>query len=194
MKTIALAFSTLVLSTTMALAAGSSGTSTGNAPAAAPATPAPKNSPLALHCKSGQVVKTMKMKGKSKKMCAKVTGSLVPDDDLYHQGWVLAKAGEYDWAIEVLSSVQNQNNPDVLNMLGYSNRKAGRTELGISYYAKALELKPDFTLAREYLGEGYVAAGKIDLAKVQLDEIKKICGTTCEEYKDLSAVIDKSAI
>ncbi len=194
MKTIALALSALALSTTMAFAAGSAGTAVGSAPAAGTPPPAAKNSPLALHCKKGEVVKTMKSHGKSKKMCVKVHGSLVPDDDLYHQGYVLAKAGEYDWAIEVLSSVQNQDNPDVLNMLGYSNRKAGRTELGISYYAKALELKPDFTLAREYLGEGYVAAGKIDLAKAQLDEIKKICGTTCAEYKDLSEAIDKSGI
>jgi tetratricopeptide (TPR) repeat protein len=187
MKTTILAFSALLLSSSLAFAAGSSGTGNGNTPTA---TPAPKNSPLALRCKKGEVVKTVK----SKKTCVKIHGSLVPDDDLYHQGYVLAKAGEYDWAIEVLSSVKNQNNPDVLNMLGYSNRKAGRTDLGISFYAKALELRPDFTLAREYLGEGYVAAGKIDLAKAQLEEIKKICGTTCEEYKDLSEAIDKSHI
>jgi hypothetical protein len=44
-------------------------------------------------------------------------------------------------------------------------------------------------LAREYLGEGYVAAGKLDLAKVELNEIEKRCGTTCEEYQDLNKAI-----
>ncbi|MGH8497555.1 MAG: hypothetical protein ACREEM_10475 [Blastocatellia bacterium] len=44
-------------------------------------------------------------------------------------------------------------------------------------------------LAREYLGEGYVAAGHIDLAKIELSEIEKRCGITCEEYKDLSKAI-----
>ena len=34
--------------------------------------------------------------------------------------WIMAKAGEYDWAFEVLPAVKDQNNPDVLNMLGYS--------------------------------------------------------------------------
>ncbi len=191
MKPFILACAVICLTSSLALSAGSS--STPAAPdTAKPAAPAATdNSPLSAHCKKGEVVKTVTKNGAATKTCVKVQGSLVPDDDLYHQGWVLAKAGEYDWAIEVLSSVQNPDNADVLNMLGYSNRKAGRLELGIAYYARALELKPDFTLAREYLGEGFVAAGKIDQAKVQLEEIRKRCGTSCEEYKDLSEAIDK---
>ena len=161
----------------------------GTAPTVAPA---PPKAPAAMmaHCAKGQVA--MKKHGKMK--CVVAKAELVPDTELYSQGWQLAKAGEYDWAIEVLSAVKDQNNPDVLNMLGYSNRKAGRIELGISYYDQALKLKPDFVRAREYLGEGYVAAGKLDLAKFQLGEIQKICGTTCEEYKDLSGAIDASTL
>jgi tetratricopeptide (TPR) repeat protein len=77
-----------------------------------------------------------------------------------------------------------------LNYTGYSHRKAGRLETGITYYRKALAINPDFVLAREYLGEGYVAAGRIDLAKVELAEIGKRCGVACEEYKDLSKAIE----
>ena len=174
------------LTTGLAVAAGGTGNT-----APAPAAPAAK-APAAMmsHCKKGQV--SMKKHGKMK--CVMAKADLLPDSELYTQGWQLAKAGEYDWAIEVLSAVKDQNNPDVLNMLGYSNRKAGRIELGISYYAKALTLKPDFVRAREYLGEGYVAAGKLDLAKFQLGEIEKICGTTCEEYEDLSKVINASPL
>ena len=176
------------LTASFAFAAGGSG-NTGAAAAAAP--PAPK-APAAMmaHCAKGQVA--MKKHGKMK--CVVAKAELVPDTELYTQGWQLAKAGEYDWAIEVLSAVKDHNNPDVLNMLGYSNRKAGRIELGISYYGQALKLKPDFVRAREYLGEGYVAAGKLDLAKFQLGEIQKICGTTCEEYQDLAKVIDASTL
>jgi len=145
---------------------------------------------LKLNCKNGEVVKTVKKDGKDVKECVKVTGSLVPDDDLYHQGWVLAKAGQYDWAIEVLASVKDQTNPDVFTMLGYSNRKAGRVDVGFNFYNKALAINPDHVRAHEYLGEGLVAQGKIDLAKVQLGEVKRICGnTTCEEYQDLSKAI-----
>jgi tetratricopeptide (TPR) repeat protein len=81
----------------------------------------------------------------------------------------------------------------VLNYIGYANRKAGRLDAGISYYKKALAIDPNFVLAREYLGEGYVAAGKIELAKNELAEIAKRCGVTCEEYVDLAAEIDRAA-
>jgi tetratricopeptide (TPR) repeat protein len=180
----------LTLSAGASFAAGSAA-----APAAPAATPqAPATSPMQLKCKKNEAVKTIKKGGKKVKLCMKVVGSLIPDDELYQQAYLLAKTGEYDWAITILSSIQNQNDPDVMNMLGYSNRKAGRVELGISYYAKALDLRPDFVRAREYLGEGYVAAGRLDLARVQLGEIAKICGTTCVEYNDLSAAINGQAL
>ncbi len=147
-------------------------------------------SPKKLKCKKGEVIKTVTKDGVSKKICAKVTTGILPDADLYNQGRLLAKEGEYDWALEVLAAVSNQNDPKVLNYTGYSHRKAGRLEIGISYYTKALAINPDFVLAREYLGEGYVAAGRVDLAQVQLAEIAKRCGETCEEFKDLKQAID----
>ena len=106
----------------------------------------------------------------------------------------LAKAGEYEWALQVLAAIQNQNDPRVLNYTGYSNRKAGRLEIGITYYRKALAIDPNFVLAREYLGEGYVAAGRIDLAKLELNEIKNRAGTGSEEYQDLSKAIATGVI
>jgi tetratricopeptide (TPR) repeat protein len=140
-------------------------------------------------CKKGEVVKLVKKSGKKVQTCVKASTGVLPDDELYDQGRLLAKSGEYDWALQVLAAIENQNDPRVLNYTGYSNRKAGRLELGITYYHKALAIDPNFVLAREYLGEGYVAAGRIDLAKAQLAEIKMRCGETCEEYKDLSQAI-----
>ena len=119
----------------------------------------------------------------------KVAAGVLPDEELYLQGRALAKSGKYDWALQVLAAVQNQNDPRVLNMTGYSNRKAGRFEVGIAYYQKALAIDPNFVLAREYLGEGYVTVGKIDLAQIQLAEIKNRAGVGSEEYKDLSKAI-----
>jgi len=135
------------------------------------------------HCKKGEVW------SKAKSKCVKVQSGVLPDEDLYQQGRALAQAGQYDWALTVLAAVQNQDDPRVLNYMGYSNRKAGRVELGISYYRKALAINPNFVLAREYLGEGYIAAGRSDLAKVELAEIAARCGVTCEEYKDLSQAL-----
>ncbi len=164
----------------------SSGSSSGHSSGASDLTaPSPKK----LHCKTGEIVKTVVKDGKKTKSCVKEAAGIVPDDELYDQGRALAKQGEYDWALSVLALITNQNDPKVLNYTGYSHRKAGRLDIGITYYTKALAINPDFVLAREYLGEGYVAAGKIDLAKVQLAEIQKRCGTSCEEYKDLNAAI-----
>jgi Flp pilus assembly protein TadD len=142
-----------------------------------------------VNCKSGEVKKKVKKNGKLVWVCVKAESGVLPDEDLYQQGRALAKLGQYDWALQVLAVIENQNDPRVLNYTGYSHRKAGRLEIGITYYRKALEIDPGFNLAREYLGEGYVAAGRLDLARAQLAEIEKSCGTTCEEYEDLAEAI-----
>jgi tetratricopeptide (TPR) repeat protein len=170
-----LVFGAMLLLSSQAFALGDN-TSTDTAP------PTPS-------CKKGEVLKEVVKDGKKMKICVKAQSGILPDEELYQQGRLLAKAGQYDWAVEVLSLVQNQNDPRVLNYLGYSNRKAGRLEIGISYYRKALAINPNFVLAREYLGEGYVAAGRSDLAQAELGEIEKRCGKTCEEYTDLAAAI-----
>jgi tetratricopeptide (TPR) repeat protein len=157
-----------------ALAAGGGGT---------PAKPA-------LHCKKGEAVKKVKVSGKWVKKCVKLEAGILSDEDLYQQGRQLAKAGEYEKALLVLATIKNQNDPRVLNYTGYSNRKAGRLEIGITYYRKALAIDPNFVLAREYLGEGYVSAGRIDLAQIELNEIKARAGANSEEYKDLAKVIE----
>ncbi len=136
----------------------------------------------AKKCKKGEVVKNGK--------CVKATSGILPDEDLYQQGRALAQAGEYDWALTVLAAVSNRNDPRVLNYIGYSHRKSGRLDEAFGFYNKAIEIDPNFVLAREYLGEGYVAAGRVDLAKLQLTEIANRCGTTCEEYQELAEHIE----
>ena len=156
-------------------------------------TPAPQvgtTAPTQMKCKTGEVVKTIRKKGrKPTKKCVKATAGIIPDGELYAQGYLLAKTGNYDWALSVFDAITDKQNTDVLTMIGYSNRKAGRLEIAVSYYDQALAMNPNYVRAREYLGEGYVAAGRIDLAKLQLDEIANRAGTSSEEYIDLSKVI-----
>lgn len=153
-------------------------------------TPAPTTtSPKTLKCKKGHVVRTSTVNGVKKKKCVKARTSELSPQELYEQGRALALEGEYDWALDVLE-IADQSNPDVLNMQGYSHRKAGRLDVAVGFYQRALALNPDFIRAREYLGEGYAAAGKLDLARQQLAEIEKRCGVTCEEYEDLSKAIN----
>jgi tetratricopeptide (TPR) repeat protein len=172
----------LACSASFALAAGSGSSSSGTK------TTAPSVSPKKAGCKSGFVA--VKRNGKMK--CTKKTTELT-DDELYQQGEALALEGEYAWALDVLGSIKNQNDPRVLNYTGYSHRKSGRLETAITYYRKALVINPNFVLAREYLGEGYVVAGRIDLAKVELGEIASRCGTHCTEYQELNSAI-KTAV
>jgi tetratricopeptide (TPR) repeat protein len=152
--------------------------------------PAPAPSAKKLKCKrSTEVAKEIEVGGKKVWKCVKRTSDLLDDEDLYSQGRQLAKEGEYEWALDVFSTIKNQDDPRVLNYIGYSHRKAGRLETGFAYYKKALAINPDFVLAREYLGEGDVAAGRVDLARVQLAEIAARCGTSCAEYRELAKVI-----
>ena len=193
MKTIrasAFAFG-LVIAATGAFAAGGGGGGGGSSGGGSAAPQSGTNiAPTQMHCKTGEVVKTIRKKGmKAKKMCVKATAGIIPDDELYAQGWLLAKTGEYDWALSAFNAMTDKQKPEVLTMIGYSNRKAGRLEVAVSYYDQALALQPDFVRAREYLGEGYVAAGRLDLAKVQLNEIALRAGTSSDEYMDLSKVI-----
>ncbi|MGL4528196.1 MAG: tetratricopeptide repeat protein, partial [Aestuariivirga sp.] len=148
---IPLCFSALVMFASPVLAAGSGGSDGGSSPAS-------------QNCENGQVW------SKAKKKCVNASSGVLPDDELYEQGRALAMEGRYDWALQVLAAIENQNDPRVLNYTGYSHRKAGRLDIGITYYRKALEIDPDFVLAREYLGEGYVAAGRVDLAMIELKE------------------------
>jgi predicted Zn-dependent protease len=122
----------------------------------------------------------------SRNACRKKKQSQI---DLYEKGRLLAKSGAYEQAIAVLKTA-DQTDPHVLNYLGYSYRKNGDLKTAIGYYKAALKINPDFVLAREYLGEGYVKAGRLDLAKLELEEIAKRCGKGCQEYVELAAVID----
>jgi tetratricopeptide (TPR) repeat protein len=184
----------MALATALTVAAGTVwAAGSGSGGGSAPPTPAAPASPKVLKCKKGFVVKTTRVNGVRKKRCVKLVAGVLPDAELYGQGYALAKDGEYDWALDVLATVQNQSDADVLNMQGYSHRKAGRLDVAITYYRRALDINPDFVRAREYLGEGYVAAGRVDLAQAELDQIKARCGVTCEEYSELSKVISAAA-
>jgi tetratricopeptide (TPR) repeat protein len=119
----------------------------------------------------------------------------VTDENRTDYAYSLAKDGRYEEALAMLDTVKDQNTAEVLNYRGYATRKLGRTDEGISYYLKSVQLDPQYAKVREYLGEAYVIKGQIDLAKDQLTTIKSICGTGCEEYQDLNAaIIDPSKI
>ena len=88
-----------------------------------------------------------------------------------------ALIAESKWAaaIEELKKVGDSRSADWNNLMGYSHRKA-RT--------------PDHA-ALEYSGELYLMMGDLAKAEARLVALNGVCGTSCEEYKDLKAEIDR---
>ncbi|MFN4360676.1 MAG: tetratricopeptide repeat protein [Hylemonella sp.] len=79
----------------------------------------------------------------------------------------------------------NPQNADGYNLLGYSYRQLQRYNESLDAYQRALTLNPKHRGAHEYIGEAYIALGRLDKAKEHLDALDKICLLPCEEYRDL---------
>lgn len=100
-------------------------------------------------------------------------------------------AKDYKGALSDLRDLaQDVQQPDVYNLLGFTLRKTGDFQTSLTYYNKALELRPDFKAAREYLGELYVETGDMDKAREQLASLQKLCPNGCEELADLQGAIN----
>ena len=84
---------------------------------------------------------------------------------------------------------KDKNNPDILNYLGFTLRKAGNFEEAEKFYLAGLEIKPDHKGINEYLGELYIKTNRIELAKERL-EVLKDC--KCEEFEELKELIENN--
>lgn len=104
------------------------------------------------------------------------------------------KAKEYAKAIPLLEKVVNGDprDADAYNLLGYSYRKLGNTQSAMSYYTRALQLDPNHRGANEYLGQLYVELNDLPKAEERLQKLSQLCGTGCEEYRDLKASVDNA--
>jgi tetratricopeptide (TPR) repeat protein len=111
------------------------------------------------------------------------------DDELYNAAYWLSRQGDYASSLGLLKQVKNQDVPRILNATGFATRKLGDVDAAFPYYARALALDPNYTRAREYLGEAHLSKGDLASAKVQLSEIGTRCGTSCSGYPELSAQI-----
>ena len=84
---------------------------------------------------------------------------------------------------------KDKENPDILNYLGFTLRKAGNFEEAEKFYLAGLEIKPNHKGINEYLGELYIKTNRIELAKERLEVLK---GCKCEEFEELKELIDKN--
>ena len=106
----------------------------------------------------------------------------------------LVDAQKYDEALPALRQIdqQNPNNPDVLNLIGFSLRRTGKTDEALDYYNRALALNPQHRGANEYLGELYLETRQPEKAKERLEVLRQTCGD-CEEFEDLQKEINQYA-
>jgi len=118
--------------------------------------------------------------------------------NLVKRGKKLELKGKNEKALKLYNSAYKKlleankiesRNPDILNYLGFTLRKAGKYEQAEKYYLQGLEIKPDHNGINEYLGELYVKTQRMDLAKERLAVLKDC---NCEEYKELEVVINNN--
>jgi predicted Zn-dependent protease len=103
-------------------------------------------------------------------------------------------AGAYQAALTRLMALDQAtpNDPDILNLIGFSLRKTGHPDQALDYYGRALAQKPDHLGANEYLGELYLELKQPAKAQERLAVLEKACGD-CEEYQELKEKIAQQA-
>lgn len=145
--------------------------------------PEPKPTETTQKCEEGSVWDA------DAKKCVAIKQSQLNDKQIYETGRELAYYGRYQDAITLLKKAKQQDNPKILNYLGFTHRKAGDFKLALEYYQRAIVIDPNYVLARSYMGQGYVADGQIDLAALQLAEIRKRSGESSWAYQALHGAI-----
>ncbi|MCF2872451.1 hypothetical protein L0664_15355 [Octadecabacter sp. G9-8] len=83
----------------------------------------------------------------------------------------LAYDGRFADARDVLDLLDPADSM-VQTYYGFTARKLGDLESGMSFYAAALAIDPDNNLARSYMGQGMVEMGDLIGAQTQLSEIR----------------------
>ena len=112
------------------------------------------------------------------------------DQEFFYAGYWLARTGQYAEALRYLNKTQVKDER-ILTYIGFATRKLGDHEAAMGYYARALAMNANYTVARAYLGEAHLEKGDVAKARAELAEIATRCGTACVEYKELEAEISK---
>jgi len=105
----------------------------------------------------------------------------------------LIDEGEYIGAIDQLHIEldNDQDNPDILSLLGYSYRKVLNYEDALTFYQSALRVEPEHIGANQHLGELYIETGQLDKAQSQLELIDSLSLFASSEYAQLKESIEQ---
>ena len=95
----------------------------------------------------------------------------------------------YNEALKYLYKANKEKpfDPDILNYLGFANRKVDNFKDAEIYYLMGLEIDPKHVGINEYLGELYVVTKSHNLA---IERLEVLSNCNCKEYQQLSDVIE----
>jgi tetratricopeptide (TPR) repeat protein len=112
----------------------------------------------------------------------------------YRAARALIVDGHYKEGIAAMHAIGHDEHPDVANYIGYAYRKMGDYKDSQVWYEKALAADPNHVRTWSYYGMWQMEQGNRLKALDDLQKVKLICGnTSCEEYRELKAVIDGKA-
>jgi len=112
----------------------------------------------------------------------------------YRAARQLILAGDYKAGIAAMHALGRDDHPDVANYIGYAYRRMGDFKDSQIWYEAALKADPNHVRTWSYYGMWQMEQGNRLKALDDLQKVKLICGgTSCEEYRELKAVIDGKA-
>lgn len=97
---------------------------------------------------------------------------------LTNEGLALSSAGDWQGAEERYRAAIRADGgiPEAWNGLGHALKMQRRYDGALAAYDEALKLRPAYPKALEYLGETYVAMGRLDDARGVLARLEKLDG------------------
>ncbi len=121
--------------------------------------------------KTSKECKGVKVWDEDKNRCVRPKQSSLTPQELGQAVRELAYAGRFEDAQGVLRALPDQTSDLALTYWGFTTRKLGDVNAGLVFYGDAINRNPDNILARSYLGQAHVEAGRMMAARTQLNEI-----------------------
>lgn len=149
-----------------------------------PVSSPPKETKTTKECKG------VKVWDEDKQRCVRPKESSLSPSQLGDAVRELAYAGRYEDAQGVLRALPDPQSDLALTYWGFTARKLGDVDAGMAFYAQALARNPDNLLARSYLGQAHVEAGRMMAARSEMREIVERGGAETWAGQSLRAAIE----
>lgn len=101
----------------------------------------------------------------------------------------LVLGGQYQAGIAALQALGFDEHPDVATYIGFAHSKLGRADQARSWYDRALSANPNHLLTLSFSGMLHADHGNLRGAQGELEKLRRLCDSNCNEYKALEAVL-----